>query len=212
MSHQTDSILWLMEFNKHSEYGSQTKADVISSFLSQQNAASARAVKSGCVCFRDVWVQIIPTITSDTGPSGGFGSAVIQSDATVRDKNVFAELLYLPEGWNWHLLCCYLYCCLLLLFNGTFVLVSSVSLSQTSQSVSELSGLSPVLSPSHPPLPHLSLPVCVLAAFGMRGNAARAPGDRSVPRRPAGEAQAGSLGDAAATFALGGASGASRHR
>lgn len=112
------------------------------------------------VCVFSGCMSSIPTITSDTGPSGGCVSTVIQSDATARDRNVFAERLYLPEGWNWHLLCCYLYCCLLLLFNSTFVLVPSVSLSWTSQSVSELSGLSCSLPLSSPYPPSFSSRVC----------------------------------------------------
>lgn len=93
-----------------------------------------------------------------------------------------------------------------------YVSVPSISLSWSSQSVSELSGLSPFLSLSYPPLPYLFLPVCVLAAVSVWGDAAGAPGDRLVSRQPAGEAPAGGFDDAAAALTPGRAAGASCRR
>lgn len=76
--------------------------------------------------------------------------------------------------------------------------------------VSELSGLSLFLSLSYSPLPYLCfLPVCVLAAVSVRGDAAGAPGDRSVSRQPAGEAPPGGVDAAATALTSGGTSGAS---
>lgn len=88
----------------------------------------------------------------------------------------------------------------------------SISLSWSSQSVSELSGLSPFLSPSHPLLPHLSLPMCVFAAVSVWGDAAGAPGHHTVSWQPAGEAPASGSDAAAAALTPGGASGTSSRR
>lgn len=90
------------------------------------------------------------------------------------------------------------------------VSLMSLRLSWSSPSVSELSGLSLFLSLSYSPLPYLCfLPVCVLAAVSVWGDAAGAPGDRSVSRQPAGEAPPGGVDAAATALTSGGTSGAS---
>lgn len=137
-----DSILWLMEFNKHPEYWTSNTSWCDFFFWVTQNVASIWAVKRGCVCSWQVWVQLTTnwwfwavTWVWDTCDS---------VRRPCRDKRVFAERLRLPDGWNWRVLSCDLHCWLSPSWRP------SVCPEPVSQSVSCVASLflSPLLSPS----------------------------------------------------------------